>query len=129
MIRTDKAVIRVFQVGFQGDDCLLSHVLNLLHEITDIFTFAHQILYYRREQLLRAFIVILKLFAGCFKPLRILIKTEVCQMHVVVFDVMGIGFLVIVCTETSQTLITKVRLDRIHSSNKYVQSTVEFLLI
>lgn len=125
----DEAVVRVLQIGLQSYDGLLGHILDLLHEIPHVLPLAHKVLNDRRKELLGALVVILELLTGRLKPLRVLIEAEVCKMHVLIFDVVGIGFLVVVCAETRQTLIAQVSFNGIDSSNKYVETAIKLLLV
>lgn len=125
----DEAVVRVLQIGLQSYDGLLGHILDLLHEIPHVLPLAHEVLDDRCEELLGALVIILELLTRRLKPLRVLIEAEVCKMHVLIFDVVGIGFLVVVCAETRQTLIAQVSFNGIDSSNKYVETAVKFLLV
>lgn len=125
----DEAVVRVLQIGLQSYDGLLGHILDLLHKIPHVLPLAHEVLDDRRKELLGALVVILELLTGRLKPLRVLIEAEVCKMHVLIFDVVSIGFLVVVCAETRQTLIAQVSFNGIDSSNKYVETAVKLLLV
>lgn len=69
MICVYETVIRVLQVRLKSNDGLLSNVFDLLHEVTNVLAFAHQVFDYRRKQLFRAFVVVLELLAWRFKPL------------------------------------------------------------
>ena len=73
MVSGYETVIRVLKVGLKSNDGLLSHILDLLHEITHILPLAHQVFNDRCEQLLRALVIVLKCLAGRLEPLRILI--------------------------------------------------------
>ena len=65
----------------------------------------------------------------CFVFLGVLIQTEVSEMHVKIFDVSMIWFLIVVCTETCETLVVKIGLNRINSPNKDIESEIKFLSI
>jgi hypothetical protein len=84
----------------------LGDILDLFHKIPHIFAFAHEILNYGGKQLLRALIIILKLLTRCLKSLRIFIKTEISQVHIVIFNIMCIRLLVIMGAKPSEALIT-----------------------
>lgn len=51
MVSGYETVIRVLKVGLKSNDGLLSHILDLLHEITHILPLAHQVFNDRCEQL------------------------------------------------------------------------------
>jgi hypothetical protein len=50
-------------------------------------------------------------------------------MHVQIFDVVVIGFLVIVCAESCKTLVAEICFDWINASNEHVDTAVKLLLV
>lgn len=69
------------------------------------------------------------MLARRLEPLRVFVETEIGQVHVVVLDVVCIGFLVIVRAKARKTFVAKVGLDRIDASDKYVQPTIKLLFV
>ena len=50
-------------------------------------------------------------------------------MHIVIFNIMGIGLLIIMGAESSKALVTQVSLNRVNATNQHVESAVKLLLI
>lgn len=71
----------------------------------------------------------MKLIAGCFESLGVLVQREIGQVHVVVLDVVGIGLFVVVSAKAGQSFIAQVGFDRINSPNQYVEPAIELLLV
>lgn len=97
--------------------------------MTSIFAFSFQIFKYSSEQLFRRLIVILEFIGWSFVFLGVLIQTEISEMHIQIFDVSMIWFLIVVCAETGETFVVKIGLNRINPSNKDIESEIKFLSI
>lgn len=50
-------------------------------------------------------------------------------MHIVIFNIMSIRLLIIMGAESSEALVTQVRLNRVNATNQDVESAVKLLLI
>ena len=122
-------MVSVLEIWLKCDDCLLSNLPYCFLQVTDIFSFAYQCFKNRSIQLLWWVLIILKLLAWCFESLGILVQREIRQMHVQIFDVVVIGFLVIVCAESCKTLVAEICFDWINASNEHVDTAVELLLV
>lgn len=117
VIGANKAVICILEIRFESNNCLLSYISNLLHQVTSVFTFRCKILHDRSEQLFWGLIIILKLFTWSLKSLRVLVKTKISQMHIEIFDVGVIRLFIIMSAESCKAFITKICFNRIYSSN------------
>ena len=129
MISTYETMISILQVWFEGDDSFLSNFSNSFLQISYVLTFTYQSFQNCRIQLFWWCLIILKLLAWCFEPLRILIQREISQMHIQILDIVVIWFFVIVCAESSKTLVAKICLNWINASDEDVNTAVELLLV
>lgn len=82
MVCADEAVVRILQIWLQRNYGFLANVFHLLLKHTDILALSNQLLEDSGVQLLRTLVIILKLFARGNELLRVLVQTEVCQVHV-----------------------------------------------
>ena len=99
-------MVCVLKVRLQSYDCLLRHFLNLPLEVSDVLSSLVQIFEHARHQLLGALIVVFKVVPRCTETLAVLVERKVGQVHVQIFDVGVIWFLVVVSCESGKTLAT-----------------------
>ena len=96
MIRTDKAMVRILEVGLESDDCLSSQFFNLPLDMAYVSAASRQLLENIRPKLFRWVIRAVHEIGVCFlKFVRVLVKRIVGQVHVKVAQVHTIRFLVV----------------------------------
>lgn len=129
MVGAYEAVVSILKVRLKGNHSFLCNVSNLLHQVTGIFSFSNQVFKNSSKKLFRRLIVILEFIGRCFVFLGVLIQTKVSEMHIQIFDISMIWFLIVVCAETGETFVIKIGLDRINSPNKDIKSEIKFLSV
>jgi len=120
VVGANETVISVLQVRLEGDDRLLSDVPDLLQQVARVFALVLQRLEDGSKQLLRRFIIVLKLLARGLETVGVLIQREVGQVHVQVLDVVLVWLLVVVRAEPSQAFAAHVGLHGVHSADQDV---------
>lgn len=129
MIRRDEAVVSVLKIWLERDHGLLCHVSDLLHEKSHILSSIYQVFDNACKQLLGALLVGRELLTRRLESLRVLVEREVRQVHVMIFDVMRVGLLVVVRTEACETFVAEVSLYGVDAANQHVQPAIKLLLV